>query len=208
MSGISAAATKVKAAATAVQGAGIGGKLLTAGKNLMPTKEGVAVGARSAYNGYQKLRTDPQFQAAMGNFGRIGHGPGGYSGLDTPTGYLPSGHVLPNSSWANTSLRSRPGEKPATPAKYNQTHQGGVQQRTGGGDQMNGQQQEAMHSHFNPEDSDKPGVATPHAYMDGTNNSYADMFTVAAPTPLSGGIASRINYGPKHGADVIQYEKK
>ena len=41
----------------------------------------------------------------------------------------------------------------------------------------------------------------PHVYMDGTNNSAADQFTVHTPKSRPG-MGSRINYGPKLGTEI------
>lgn len=41
----------------------------------------------------------------------------------------------------------------------------------------------------------------PHVYMDGTNNSAADQFTMHTPKTRPG-MGSRINYGPKLGTEI------
>lgn len=41
----------------------------------------------------------------------------------------------------------------------------------------------------------------PHVYMDGTNNSAADQFTMHTPKSRPG-MGSRINYGPKLGTEI------
>jgi hypothetical protein len=47
----------------------------------------------------------------------------------------------------------------------------------------------------------------PHPWMEGTNNSFADQFTVETRHEFSGGRPSRTNYGPKYGEGMTPFQK-